>query len=248
MAKGKKNAADAWRPQTRLVRGGIVRSAHGETSEALYLTSSFVYASAEEAEARFKGEAPGFIYSRYGNPTVAMFEKRMALLEGAEACFATATGMAAVFASLMCQLHAGQRVVASRALFGSCHFIITQLLPRWGIATQLVDGTNSRSGRRPFVRVLRRSSSRRRPTPRSSSSISRRSPSSRTPRVPSSSSITCSPHRCCSGPWRWAPTSSSIPQPSTSMGRAGHSAAPSSRARSSTASGSCPTCATLGPR
>ena len=142
MAKGKKNAADAWRTQTRLVRGGIVRSAHGETSEALYLTSSFVYASAEEAEARFKGEAPGFIYSRYGNPTVAMFEKRMALLEGAEACFATATGMAAVFASLMCQLHAGQRVVASRALFGSCHFIITQLLPRWGIATQLVDGTN----------------------------------------------------------------------------------------------------------
>src|SRR5208282_3272596 len=142
MAKGKKNAADAWRPQTRLVRGGIVRSAHGETSEALYLTSSFVYASAEEAEARFKGEAPGFIYSRYGNPTVAMFEKRMALLEGSEACFATATGMAAVFASLMCQLHAGQRVVASRALFGSCHFIITQLLPRWGIATQLVDGTN----------------------------------------------------------------------------------------------------------
>ena len=142
MAKGKKNAADAWRAQTRLVRGGIVRSAHGETSEALYLTSSFVYASAEEAEARFKGEAPGFIYSRYGNPTVAMFEKRMALLEGSEACFATATGMAAVFASLMCQLHAGQRVVASRALFGSCHFIITQLLPRWGIATQLVDGTN----------------------------------------------------------------------------------------------------------
>ena len=140
MAKGKANAADAWRPQTRLVRGGTTRSAHGETSEAIFLTSGFVYASAEEAEARFKGEAEGFIYSRYGNPTVAMFEKRMALLEGAEACFATATGMAAVFASLMCQLRAGQRVVAARALFGSCHFIITQLLPRWGIATELVDG------------------------------------------------------------------------------------------------------------
>ncbi|HUI16888.1 MAG TPA: O-succinylhomoserine sulfhydrylase [Alphaproteobacteria bacterium] len=140
MAKGKANAADAWRPQTRLVRGGTTRSAYGETSEAIFLTSGFVYASAEEAEARFKGEADGFIYSRYGNPTVAMFEKRMALLEGSEACFATATGMAAVFASLMCQLRAGQRVVAARALFGSCHFIITQLLPRWGIATELVDG------------------------------------------------------------------------------------------------------------
>ena len=140
MAKGKANAADAWRPQTRLVRGGTTRSAYGETSEAIFLTSGFVYASAEEAEARFKGEAEGFIYSRYGNPTVAMFEKRMALLEGSEACFATATGMAAVFASLMCQLRAGQRVVAARALFGSCHFIITQLLPRWGIATELVDG------------------------------------------------------------------------------------------------------------
>jgi len=140
MAKGKASAADLWRPQTRLVRGGTVRSAHGETSEALYLTSGFAYASADEAEARFKGEAEGFIYSRYGNPTVAMFEKRMALLEGAEACFATATGMAAVFASLLCQLKAGQRVVAARALFGSCHFIITQLLPRWGIKSELVDG------------------------------------------------------------------------------------------------------------
>jgi len=140
MAKSKASGADAWRPQTRLVRGGTVRSPHGETSEALFLTSGFVYASAEEAEARFKGEAEGFIYSRYGNPTVAMFEKRMALMEGAEACFATATGMAAVFASLMCQLKAGQRVVAARALFGSCHFIITQLLPRWGIESELVDG------------------------------------------------------------------------------------------------------------
>lgn len=140
MAKHKKSGADAWRPQTRLVRGGTVRSAHGETSEAIFLTSGFAYASAEEAEARFKGEAEGYVYSRYGNPTVAMFEKRMALLEGSEACFATATGMAAVFASLMCQLRAGQRVVAARALFGSCHFIITQLLPRWGIETRLVDG------------------------------------------------------------------------------------------------------------
>ncbi|HLI13445.1 MAG TPA: O-succinylhomoserine sulfhydrylase [Alphaproteobacteria bacterium] len=128
------------RPQTQLVRGGVERSGHGETSEAIYLTSGFVYASAEEAEARFKGEADGFIYSRYGNPTVATFERRLALLEGAEACFATASGMAAVFAALACQLRAGQRVVAARALFGSCHYIIAQILPRWGIETMLVDG------------------------------------------------------------------------------------------------------------
>jgi O-succinylhomoserine sulfhydrylase len=134
--------AHAWRRQTNLVRGGTYRSGHGETSEALFLTSGFVYDNAEEAEARFKGEAQGFIYSRYGNPTVAMFEERLRLLEGAEACFATASGMAAVFASLVCHLRAGQRVVAARALFGSCHFIITQILPRWGIETELVDGTD----------------------------------------------------------------------------------------------------------
>jgi O-succinylhomoserine sulfhydrylase len=140
MANRKQTGARTWRAQTRLVRGGTKRSGHGETSEAIFLTSGFVYESAEEAEARFKGEAEGFVYSRYGNPTVAMFEERLALLEGAEACFATATGMAAVFAALACQLRAGQRVVAARALFGSCHFIITQILPRWGIETQLVDG------------------------------------------------------------------------------------------------------------
>ena len=129
-----------WQPQTRAVRGGIQRSRHGETSEALYLTSGYVYASAEEAEARFKGEADGFIYSRYGNPTVAMFEERLALMEGAEACFATASGMSAVFAALACQLEAGDHVVAGRALFGSCHVILTQILPRFGIETTLVDG------------------------------------------------------------------------------------------------------------
>ena len=133
-------AERAWRPATRLVRGGCRRSPHGETSEALYLNSGFVYDDAEQAEARFEGEAPGFVYSRYGNPTVAMFERRIALLEGAEAAFATATGMAAVFASMMCQLKAGDRVVASRALFGSCSYIITQLLPRYGMETVLVDG------------------------------------------------------------------------------------------------------------
>lgn len=147
MSKRNGKRERAWRSQTRLVRGGIDRSAHGETSEAIYLTSGFVYENAEEAEARFKGEANGFIYSRYGNPTVAMFEERLRLLEGAEACFATASGMAAVFASLACFLRTEQRVIAARALFGSCHFIITQVLPRWGIETQLVDGPDLKQWR-----------------------------------------------------------------------------------------------------
>ncbi len=129
-----------WGLATRLVRGGTARSEYGETSEALFLNSGFVYENAELAESRFKGEAEGFVYSRYGNPTVRMYEERLALLEGAKACFATASGMAAVFASLMCRLKAGDRVVASRALFGSCHHIITEILPRFGVETELVDG------------------------------------------------------------------------------------------------------------
>ncbi len=131
-----------WRPQTELVRGGLARSPFEETSEALYLTSGYVYATAEEAEAAFKGDKERFVYSRYANPTVSMFEERLRLLEGAEACRATASGMSAVFAALMSQLKAGDRVVASRALFGSCHYIIAELLPRFGIETQLIDGTN----------------------------------------------------------------------------------------------------------
>ncbi|MDF1735905.1 MAG: aminotransferase class I/II-fold pyridoxal phosphate-dependent enzyme, partial [Minwuia sp.] len=139
------NVADTaaqWELETRLVRGGLDRSANGETSEALFLNSGFVYETAADAEARFKGEQEGFVYSRYGNPTVAMFEERMRLLEGAEACFATGSGMAAVFAALMSQLKTGDRVVASRALFGSCHHILTQILPRFGIESVLVEGTD----------------------------------------------------------------------------------------------------------
>jgi O-succinylhomoserine sulfhydrylase len=131
-----------WRPRTRAVRAGLDRSPHGETSEALYLNSGFVYDSAEQAEARFLGDDAGFIYSRYGNPTVAMFEERLAQLDGSEACFATASGMSAVFAALLCQLQNGDHVVASRALFGSCHYILTQLLPRYGIQVDLVDGAD----------------------------------------------------------------------------------------------------------
>ena len=124
------------------MRGGLNRSAPQETSEALYLTSGFVYSSAEEAAAAFRDEADVFVYSRYGNPTVKMFEDRLALLEGAQACRATGSGMAAVFGALACQLEAGDRVVASRALFGACHAVLTKILPRWGIQTELIDGTD----------------------------------------------------------------------------------------------------------
>lgn len=134
--------AKKWRRQTSLVRGSLVRSPFGETSEAIYTTSGYVYGSAEEAEAAFKGEHDRYIYSRYGNPTVSVFENRLKELEGAEACRATASGMSAVFAALMCQLQAGDRVVAARALFGSCNHIITQILPKFGIETVLVDGTD----------------------------------------------------------------------------------------------------------
>ena len=142
---GKQNlegAKSSWRLATKLVRGGLHRSPHGETAEALYLTSGFCYDSAETAESRFNNELPGFVYGRFGNPTVAMFEERMALLEGASAAKATATGMAAVHAALMCQVKAGDEVVASRAMFGSCRYIIEDLLPRFGVKSRLVDGTN----------------------------------------------------------------------------------------------------------
>ena len=127
---------------TKLVRGGQNRSENRETSEALYMSSGFVYDSAEQAAAAFRDEIDTFVYSRYGNPTVKMFEQRLALLEGAEACRATGTGMAAVFGALACQLKSGDRVVASRALFGACHAILTKILPKWGVETELIDGTD----------------------------------------------------------------------------------------------------------
>jgi len=130
------------RPQTQLVRGGTRRSPFDETNEAIFMTSGFVYARAEDAEAAFKNEIDRFIYSRYGNPTVEMFQDRMCLLEGAEACRATASGMAAVFAALACHVKAGDRVVGSRALFGSCDFVLTQILPGYGVETVIVDGTD----------------------------------------------------------------------------------------------------------
>ena len=125
--------ADNVAPATILVRGGAVRSPHDETCEALFLTSGFVYDDAAAAEAAFAQEGSRYVYSRYRNPTVAMFEERLRLLEGAEACRATASGMAAVFAALLCRLRAGHRVVSSRALFGSCRYIVAELLPRWRV-------------------------------------------------------------------------------------------------------------------
>lgn len=131
-----------WRTATNLVRGGLTRSEFNETSEALYMSSGYVYESAEEAEAAFAGDKDRYIYSRYANPTLSMLEERLALLEGAEACATTASGMAAVFAALACQVEAGDYVVASRALFGSCLYIVTDILPRLGVETRVVDGTN----------------------------------------------------------------------------------------------------------
>jgi O-succinylhomoserine sulfhydrylase len=142
LVKGFDAVTDSYDPETLAVRGGLDRSGFGETAEAIFLTSGFVYNSAEAAEARFKGEEPGFIYSRYGNPTVRMFERRLAQLEGAEACFGTASGMAAVWGGLLAHVKAGDHIVASRVLFGSCLYILTNLLPRFGVETTLVDGAD----------------------------------------------------------------------------------------------------------
>ncbi len=129
-----------WRPATQLVHGGTLRSQYGETSEAIFLTQGFVYDSSEAAEARFKGETDGFIYARYGSPTNDMFEKRMCMLEGAEDARATASGMAAVSAAILCQVKAGDHIVAARALFGSCRWVVETLAPKYGVACTLVDG------------------------------------------------------------------------------------------------------------
>jgi len=128
-----------WEIETRAVRGGMARTPYGEISEALFLTQSFAYDSAADADRRFAGE-PGFIYQRFGNPTTQIFEDRLALLEGAQACRATASGMAAVNAALLGLLRAGDHLVAGRALFGSCRWIISELLPRYGVETTYVDG------------------------------------------------------------------------------------------------------------
>jgi len=151
------SSSNNWKPATRLVHSGTERSPFGETSEALYLTQGFVYDSAEAAEARFAGEEPGYVYSRYANPTVTMFEQRLCALEGAEAAIGMASGMGAVTAALMCQLKAGDHIVAARALFGSCRWVVEKLAPQYGIESTLVDGTNMEEWKRaiqPNTKVL----------------------------------------------------------------------------------------------
>ena len=137
-----KSSKKIYRPETRLVHAGTLRSQFGETSEALFLTQGYIYPTAEECEARFSGKKPGYVYSRYSNPTIAMFEQRMAALEGAEAARATATGMAAVTTALMGLVRAGDHVVAAKALFGSCLWVIEEWLPRFGVTSTLVNGTD----------------------------------------------------------------------------------------------------------
>jgi len=136
-------ATRKWRPATQAVRGGTWRSEHGETSEALFLTSGYTYEDAETPAARFRGEATGMTYSRLQNPTVAMLEERIALMEGAEAARAQASGMAAMTAALLCQLSAGDHVVAARAAFGSCRWLVDQLCPRFGIESTVIDSTDN---------------------------------------------------------------------------------------------------------
>jgi O-succinylhomoserine sulfhydrylase len=135
-----RNITQNWRPATQAIRSGTMRSEFGETSEALFLTSGYSYDCAEDAAARFAGEQEGMTYSRLQNPTVQMLEERIAIMEGADACRATASGMAAMTAALLCQLQAGDHVVASRALFGSCRWLTDSLLPKFGIDTTVVDG------------------------------------------------------------------------------------------------------------
>ena len=135
------SAKKNWRPATQLVRGGTNRSNFAETNEGIFMTSGYIYETAEQAQRAFKGEEERFIYSRFSNPTVNMFQDRMKLLEGAESCWATATGMAAVFASLAATVNSGDRLVASKALFGSCDYVCRELLPTFGIETTMVEGT-----------------------------------------------------------------------------------------------------------
>jgi O-succinylhomoserine sulfhydrylase len=146
-----------WEVATRLIRGGLARSPHGELAEPIYLTQSFAYDSAESADARFAGREPGFIYARYGNPTVKMFEDRLALLEGAQACRATASGMSAVHMAITGLVRAGDHVVSAKALFGSCRWILNTWAPRFGIETTLVDGPDLSAWRaavRPNTRLF----------------------------------------------------------------------------------------------
>jgi O-succinylhomoserine sulfhydrylase len=151
----KKQPQKDWKTATKLVRGGRLKTPFNETSEALFLNSAYSFNSAEEAEALFAGKKQGFKYGRYSHPNLAMLEERLSLMEGSEACVVTASGMAAVFAALMCQLKSGDHIAASKVLFSSCHYIITQILPRFGISYTLVEGDDMDGWRKAITRKTR---------------------------------------------------------------------------------------------
>ena len=153
--KSIKNKEKQWKTATQLVRGGRLQTPFGETSEALFLNSSYTYSTAEEGEGRFDGSIEGFKYGRYSHPNLAMLESRLALMEGAESCIVTSSGMSAMFASLMCQLKSGDHVVAGKVLFSSCHYIITEILPRFGITYTLVDGNDMAAWGKAITRKTR---------------------------------------------------------------------------------------------
>lgn len=142
MADSSDDAKKDWKPATRAVRGGLMRSPHGEISEALYLTSGYAYDSAEQAAARMRGDEEGFVYSRYGSPTCEMLQQRLALIEGAETCRVTASGMGAISSAILAPLEQGDRVVAAAALFGSCRWIIANQMPKMGVETEFVNGAD----------------------------------------------------------------------------------------------------------
>ena len=153
MSNGSDRSGKAsWKPATKAVRGGLMRSEHGEISEALYLTSGYAYDSAEQAMARMKGEEPGFVYSRYGSPTCEMLQQRLALIEGAQTCRVTGSGMGAISSAILAPLKAGDRVVAATALFGSCRWIIANQMPKYGIETVFVDGADLDAWEREIAR------------------------------------------------------------------------------------------------
>ncbi len=148
--KNTMDVAKGWKLDTQMVRGGTIRSEFGETSEAIFMNSGFCYDSAEVAESRFNGVAPGYVYSRYLNPTLKMLEDRLTLLEGAEAACVMGSGMAAVFASIMCHVKTGDHLIASKVLFGSCFYIVSEILPRFGVEVTLVEGTQSKDWEAAF--------------------------------------------------------------------------------------------------
>ena len=221
------------------VRGGLLRSGFEETAEAMFLTSGYVYSSAAEAEKAFTGEIDRYVYSRYGNPTISMFEERLRLIEGAPAAFATASGMAAVFTSLGALLGAGDRLVAARSLFGSCFVVCSEILPRWGVEVEFVDGDDLVAMGAGAEQTHSGGVLRDPVQPDAVSwSTSPRCPSWLTPPVQKWCWTTSSPLRFCSRASRWGWTWWCTPAPSTSTVRAGCWAGRSSATRS-TSTGRC---------